>query len=211
MRWDAAQVMHAAGPDSTTRPRRFCRVAAANGAPPPMALRLSWKLHVPPLSALHTDAAAVRHAPPRHHHARCRALRQLVRLLYQRTRVELLRLWQPQQHTAGDGSLLRIRWRATAQPWWILPWADDEQNLEVLSTYKFDSRGRVYEHVVDSLVPPEPPLVFWPALALARAMAGGGEARPRARGPEPRVPVPGMIDGPQAAEADAPWPPGEQL
>lgn len=40
------------------------------------------------------------------------------------------------------------------------PYADTEpQSTEVISTYAFDSHGKIYEHQVDQVIPPESMLV----------------------------------------------------
>jgi hypothetical protein len=97
-----------------------------------------------------------------------RGARALAWLLYSDVRVGTLRLWQPQ----ADGRQLRVRWSVTARP--RLPFlfggggeggsgsgSADAPRFEAISTYKFDSKGRIYEHAVDRIIPPEAPLARW--------------------------------------------------
>lgn len=103
-----------------------------------------------------------------------RLLRWTARLLYSRTHVTLLRLWQTRS------GVLRARWRACGTP--RLTWplgggsrsaADIEVNyMEVIATYCFSSSGMIYEHRIDTVVPPEPPLLLWPVMMAARLFGG---------------------------------------
>lgn len=64
--------------------------------------------------------------------------------------------------------------------------SDELEYMEVVATYKFNPHGRVFEHVIDTVVPPEPPLLLWPVAWVAQLLAGG-----RA-GQRPQVAVPPM-------------------
>lgn len=53
----------------------------------------------------------------------------------------------------------RVRWCVSGRPRFS-PYADTEpQSTEVISTYAFDSHGKIYEHQVDQVIPPESMLV----------------------------------------------------
>ncbi|KAG2493958.1 hypothetical protein HYH03_007888 [Edaphochlamys debaryana] len=92
----------------------------------------------------------------------------------------------------SGGGLLRARWRATAHPW--LPWAG-ESCVEVISTYRFDSRGLIAVHELTRVIPPEPPLLLWPLLAVARLLGGRGAEGEAEAGRGGRVPIPGAGAG----------------
>ncbi|GLC43472.1 hypothetical protein PLESTM_001477100 [Pleodorina starrii] len=97
----------------------------------------------------------------------------------------------------GGGGQVRVRWRATGQPW--LPWSE-EQRLEVVATYRFDRRGAITMHELTTVIPPEPPLLLWPLLVVAQLL---GRIKGRAGAERGGVPIPvagaGMGAGPGAA------------
>ncbi|PNH04718.1 hypothetical protein TSOC_009044 [Tetrabaena socialis] len=95
----------------------------------------------------------------------------------------------------GGGGQLRARWRATGQPW--LPWSDQER-LEVVATYRFDARGLIASHELTTVIPPEPPLLLWPLLAVVQAAGRMRQGEREAGGVGPggrvRLPLPGAFD-----------------
>lgn len=67
-----------------------------------------------------------------------------------------------QQHSSDGASTnvmfalcCRVRWGVCARPRLSLSAEDAPQSTEVISTYTFDSHGKIYEHVVDQIIPPE--------------------------------------------------------
>jgi len=70
----------------------------------------------------------------------------------------------------------------------------DEPSLrfEAISTYKFDSRGIIYEHSVDRIIPPESPVARWIMVFVNWQGVGGGAPVQQPGG----IPVPGGGGGP---------------
>lgn len=55
-----------------------------------------------------------------------------------------------------------MRWCILARPRLALGSGGEPARFEAISTYKFDSRtGRVCEHSVDQIIPPESPVARW--------------------------------------------------
>lgn len=71
------------------------------------------------------------------------------RLFFSRLLVDVLRIWQPEDHQ------IKLRWRVHGIPrvWW-----EAEGTLDGVSTYKLDSDGRIYEHMVDNVQLRDPPI-----------------------------------------------------
>ncbi|KXZ55080.1 hypothetical protein GPECTOR_3g236 [Gonium pectorale] len=91
------------------------------------------------------------------------------------------------------GGQLRVRWRATGHPW--LPWSE-EQRIEVIATYRFDPRGLIFAHELTTVIPPEPPLLLWPLLAVVRMLGRvPANAARDGGGGRPRMPMPGAGAG----------------
>lgn len=77
----------------------------------------------------------------------------------------------------------RVHWCVSGHPRLSLFLKDMPLSTEVISTYFFDSKGRIYEHQVDQLIPPESlPVKFLEWLV--------GRLQPRAI-PQPQLPIPG--------------------
>ncbi|GFR48213.1 hypothetical protein Agub_g10073 [Astrephomene gubernaculifera] len=96
------------------------------------------------------------------------------------------------------GGQLRVRWRARAQPW--LPWSE-EQRLEVVAIYRFDPRGIIASHELSSVIPPEPPLLLWPLLAVMQLMQRARSLGRDVGGSRGGMPIPGAgmgasVEGP---------------
>jgi hypothetical protein len=108
-----------------------------------------------------------------------------VQLLYADVSINTLRMWQPD----GNPRQLRVRWSMVAHPRLSLFSAGDQEptRTEAISTYWFDSKGRIYEHQVDRIIPPESllgKLVTW---VTGRLQQGGVVL------PSPgEVPIPGV-------------------
>jgi hypothetical protein len=80
-----------------------------------------------------------------------------------------------------------VRWCVMARS--RLPFlSSDEPSLrfEAISTYRFDSRGRIFEHSVDRIIPPESPVARW----LEAFVNWQGAGRVPAQQPS-GIPVPG--------------------
>jgi len=75
-------------------------------------------------------------------------LRLTSRILFSSSTVDVLRLYQPTPRT------LEVRWTICAK-YHLVPWVGAVW-LDYRSVYKFDSRGRIYEHRIDNLVPNGP-------------------------------------------------------
>lgn len=67
----------------------------------------------------------------------------------------------------------RVRWCVSGRPRLSLSVEDKPQSTEVISTYTFDSKGKIYEHQVDQIIPPESMLV---RLGLLHGAGGRGWA-----------------------------------
>jgi hypothetical protein len=67
--------------------------------------------------------------------------------------------------------------------------SDGELSLrfEAISTYKFDSRGLIYQHSVDQIIPPESPVARWIEAFINWQGVGGGAPVQQPSG----IPVPG--------------------
>lgn len=65
----------------------------------------------------------------------------------------------------------------------------DREYMEVVATYKFNSKGFIFEHVIDTVVPPEPPMLLWPVVWVAKLLAGG-----RPGGQRQQLPIPEAIN-----------------
>jgi hypothetical protein len=52
---------------------------------------------------------------------------------------------------------------------------DAPQSTEVISTYTFDARGKIYEHVVDQIIPPESLPVRQPTHTAVHELTGAAE------------------------------------
>ncbi|KIZ03927.1 hypothetical protein MNEG_4027 [Monoraphidium neglectum] len=116
-----------------------------------------------------------------------RSVRALTWLLYSDVRLTTLRMWESQTERRH----LRVRWCVLATP--RLPAfvaGSEPMRFEAISTYKFDSRtGRIYEHSVDRLIPPESPVakliesfISWQGTAPAGQQPAG-------------IPVPNGVPG----------------
>lgn len=111
-----------------------------------------------------------------------RAARYLGNLLYADMQLSITRMWQP----AGSTKQLRVRWCVSGRPRFS-PYADTEpQSTEVISTYAFDSHGKIYEHQVDQVIPPESMLVRLFEWLVGRLQPG--------LVPQPQLPLPGLRD-----------------
>ena len=134
-----------------------------------------------------------------------RGARALAWLLYSDVRVASLRMWEGQ----ADRRQLRVRWCAVARPRRLLPFTrpppsaaaasaathgsgddDDTVRFEAVSTYRFDSSGRISEHWIDRVVPPEAPLARW--LEALFALQGAAAAPGRRVAGVPGVPGGGV-------------------
>jgi hypothetical protein len=80
-----------------------------------------------------------------------------------------------------------VRWCVSGRPRLSLSVDDKPESTEVISTYTFDSAGRIYEHQVDQIIPPESPLV-----QLMEWLVG--RLQPKASGLQPQLPMPGLRD-----------------
>lgn len=71
------------------------------------------------------------------------------RLFFSRLTVDVLRIWQPEDHQ------IKMRWRVVVVPrvWW-----QAEGTLDGISTYKLDRNGKIYEHRVDNVQLRDPPI-----------------------------------------------------
>lgn len=78
-----------------------------------------------------------------------RSMRLLARLFYSDIAVKLGTVWQPNKNTVW------IKWQACGAP----RFGGDQLCAEAVSTYKFDSEGKIYEHAIDRIVPPDSPLL----------------------------------------------------
>ena len=67
----------------------------------------------------------------------------------------------------------------------LSPPGEEAQRFEAISTYKFDSRGRIYEHSVDQIIPPESPVARWLEAFVQWQGAGAPARQPSG------IPVPG--------------------
>ncbi|KAF6250662.1 hypothetical protein COO60DRAFT_1705574 [Scenedesmus sp. NREL 46B-D3] len=112
-----------------------------------------------------------------------RGARWLGRLLYSDLSLNVPRMWQP----PGNRRQLRVRWTVSGVA--RLPMLGGEQSLstEVISTYTFDSQGKIYEHQVDQIIPPESPLVKLLEWLMERLQPGAVL--------QPQLPIPGMPRG----------------
>ncbi|GBF88470.1 hypothetical protein Rsub_01183 [Raphidocelis subcapitata] len=87
-----------------------------------------------------------------------RSARALAWVLYSDVRLATLRIWESQT----ERRQLRVRWCVLARPRLALGSGDEPARFEAISTYKFDSRtGRICEHSVDQIIPPESPVARW--------------------------------------------------
>jgi hypothetical protein len=68
---------------------------------------------------------------------------------------------------------------------------------EAISTYTFDSKGRIYEHQVDQIIPPESPLAKVIGFVVDRLQARGGVV-----GVPEELPIPGVRGMQQALVED---------
>ena len=66
-------------------------------------------------------------------------------LCFSRQRVTLLRIWQPRDRT------LAVRWSVCAAPRLLSSLGADDSHFDGISEYKLDSRGMIYEHLVDNV------------------------------------------------------------
>ena len=71
------------------------------------------------------------------------------RLFFSRMFVDVLRIWQPEDHQ------IKMRWRVRGVPrvWW-----EAEGVIDGISTYKLDNEGKIYEHIVDNVQLRDPPI-----------------------------------------------------
>jgi len=71
------------------------------------------------------------------------------RLFFKRMTVDVLRIWQPEDHQ------IKMRWRVQGIPrvWW-----EAEGVIDGISTYKLDKEGVIYEHSVDNVQLRDPPI-----------------------------------------------------
>lgn len=112
-----------------------------------------------------------------------RAARYLGNLLYADIQLNLTRMWQP----AGSRNQLRVRWCVSGRPRLSLSVEDEPHSTEVISTYTFNSRGKIYEHQVDQIIPPESMLARLFEWLVGRLQPG--------MVPQPQLPLPGLRDG----------------
>ncbi|WIA37414.1 hypothetical protein OEZ86_014339 [Tetradesmus obliquus] len=112
-----------------------------------------------------------------------RGARWLGRLLYSDMSCSVQRMWQP----PGNRRQLRVRWSVSGVPRVPLLAGDQALSTEVISTYTFDSQGKIYEHQVDQIIPPESPLVKTLEWLMARLQPGASL--------QPQLPIPGMPRG----------------
>jgi hypothetical protein len=85
-------------------------------------------------------------------------------LCFSRTRVSLLRIWQPRDRT------LAVRWSVAATPRLLSSLGVDDMHFDGISEYKLDSRGMIYEHVVCACDFGTPPPLR--SRALSQLLAG---------------------------------------
>jgi hypothetical protein len=73
-------------------------------------------------------------------------------LFYSRCHVSILRIWQPRERT------LAVRWSVAAAPRILASLGAGDMHYDGISWYKLDSRGKIYEHVLDNVDWGDPPL-----------------------------------------------------
>lgn len=71
------------------------------------------------------------------------------KLFFSKLYVDVLRIWQPEDHQ------IKMRWRIVGVPrvWW-----KTDGTIDGISTYKLDSEGKIYEHSVDNVQLRDPPI-----------------------------------------------------
>jgi hypothetical protein len=71
------------------------------------------------------------------------------RLFFKQIYVDVLRIWQPEDHQ------IKMRWRVHAAPrgWW-----QTAGTFDGISTYKLDNEGKIYEHMIDNVQLRDPPI-----------------------------------------------------
>jgi hypothetical protein len=115
--------------------------------------RLCIKYHVH-LVSIHDGRGGLVHRHPCAHRTTKRCATGLQRLRRPRRASDSLLL-----HLHIHIFRRRVRWCVSGRPRFS-PYADTEpQSTEVISTYAFDSHGKIYEHQVDQVIPPESMLV----------------------------------------------------
>jgi len=83
--------------------------------------------------------------------------------------VEVKRIWQPQD------DVIKMRWTVHGIP--RVPW-EAEGLFDGISTYKLDSKGKVYEHSVDNVLLRDPPMLTNPPLLAGLNLVPGGPQQP---------------------------------
>lgn len=73
-------------------------------------------------------------------------------LFFSRATVSILRIWQPRERT------LAVRWSVAAAPRLLASLGAGDVHWDGISWYKLDSKGRIYEHVLDNVDWGDPPL-----------------------------------------------------
>ncbi len=102
------------------------------------------------------------------------------RLFFSKIYVDVLRIWQPEDHQ------IKMRWRIVGVPrvWWRT-----DGTIDGVSTYKLDNDGRIYEHAVDNVQLRDPPISNPLLYGLNYVLA------PRLHGQPGQMPVPNFTNG----------------
>ncbi|KAF5833258.1 hypothetical protein DUNSADRAFT_10496 [Dunaliella salina] len=75
------------------------------------------------------------------------------KLFFRKLYVEVKRVWQP----VNDRQTIKMRWTVHGIP--RVPW-EAEGLFDGISTYKLDSNGKIYEHMVDNVMLRDPPMAL---------------------------------------------------
>ena len=93
-------------------------------------------------------------------------IRIVAHVLFAGARLEILRIWQP------DERRISMRWTVRATPRLFGGWASPDISLDGISEYHLDSEGKIYQHVVErrdwdiSRLISERAAQLWPTLAV---------------------------------------------